>query len=449
MRRHVRAPRLLVRGFRRTWPTFPTTWAEASRRVQPAAAQIGRLTGAAVLAYLGSTLLFTHVVDLTAPLTALLVVQASTVGTLRMAMVRVGAVFTGVLVATAFSNYFGLSWWSLAAVISASLLLAKMLRLGAQSLETPISAMLILAVGSPGLAAEIRIANTLIGTLVGVAFSVLVPVAIPNTSARDAVRAVARSQAELLGRMARTLAARAPGIDEAQSWIGDAESIGRDLGGAAAAVEALEESRKLNPRALVALRIHPELRVALQRLDRCCAAERALAVLTERRAAATDEAGRWDPNLRVVFSVLLDSLASGVHEFGDLVAAERVDEAEQALDRIREVVLETQARHTELVTIDPLVDTDSWMMQASMLAAIDQIVRQLDLEHPEQATAAWNPRPGLEWTPRTWVQTGQRLAGRAVPPAPGSPRPPEHPRDHRGPSHPPGPAHGRPGPPGP
>ncbi|MBO1753572.1 aromatic acid exporter family protein [Allobranchiibius sp. CTAmp26] len=381
--------------------------------MRPAAAQIGRLTGAAVLAYLGSTLLFTHVVDLTAPLTALLVVQASTVGTLRMAMVRVGAVLTGVLVATAFSNYFGLSWWSLAAVISASLVLAKMLRLGAQSLETPISAMLILAVSSPGLAAETRIANTLIGTVVGVAFSVLVPVAIPNTHARDAVRGVARSQAALLGQIARTLSARAPEVHEAQSWIESAESIGRDLGAAAAAVEALEESRKLNPRALVALRIHPELRVALQRLDRCCAAERALAVLAERRAAVPGEPEAWDPNLRVVFSVLLDSLASGVHEFGDLVAADRVDEAQQALDRIREVVLETRARHTELVMIDPMTDTDSWMMQGSMLAAIDQIVRQLDLEHPEQATAAWNVRPGIDWTPRTWIQTGQRI----VPPA--------------------------------
>ncbi|NYJ73600.1 FUSC family protein [Allobranchiibius huperziae] len=408
----LRVPRPLMRGFRRAWPTFPSTWSEASRRVQPAAAQIGRLTGAAVLAYLGSTLLFTHVVDLTAPLTALLVVQASTVGTLRMAMVRVGAVLTGVLVATAFSNYFGLSWWSLAAVISASLVLAKMLRLGAQSLETPISAMLILAVSSPGLAAEIRIGNTLIGTVVGVAFSVLVPVAIPNTRARDAVRGVARSQAALLGQIARTLSSRAPGVEEAQSWIGSAEAIGRELAEAATAVEALEESRKLNPRALVALRIHPELRVALQRLDRCCAAERALAVLAERRAFASDGADgadAWDPNLRVVFSVLLDSLASGVHEFGDLVAADRVDEAEQALDRIREVVLETRARHTELVMIDPMTDTDSWMMQGSMLAAIDQIVRQLDLEHPEQATAAWNVRPGLEWAPRTWVQTGQRI----------------------------------------
>lgn len=407
-----RVRRFVMRGLRRTWPAFPITWSEASRRVQPAVAQIGRLTGAAVLAYLGSTLLFKPVVDLTAPLTALLVVQASTVGTLRMAMVRVGAVFTGVLVATAFSNYFGLSWWSLAAVISASLLLAKVLRLGAQSLETPISAMLILAVSSPGLAAETRIGNTLIGTVVGVVFSVLVPVAIPNTSARDAVRGVARSQAALLGQMARTLSVRAPGVDEAQSWIGSAETIGRDLGGAAAAIEALEESRKLNPRALIALRIHPELRVALQRLDRCCAAERALAVLSERRAAASD-VDTWDPNLRVVFSVLLDSLASGVHEFGDLVAADRVDEAEQALDRIREVVLETRARHTELVMIDPMTDADSWMMQGSMLAAIDQIVRQLDLEHPEQATAAWNVRPGLDWTPRTWIQTGQRI----VPPA--------------------------------
>lgn len=41
------------------------------------------------------------ILDRTAPLTALLVVQASTVGTLRMGLARVGAVLTGVLVAVA------------------------------------------------------------------------------------------------------------------------------------------------------------------------------------------------------------------------------------------------------------------------------------------------------------------------------------------------------------
>jgi uncharacterized membrane protein YgaE (UPF0421/DUF939 family) len=128
------------------WPSFPTSWSAVPARVQPAASQIARLTIAAVVSYLVADSLSPGIVDLTAPLTALLVVQASTVGTLQMGLVRVGAVLTGVLVAVGLASTIGLSWWSLGAVIAASLVLAKVLRLGEQSLETPISAMLILAV---------------------------------------------------------------------------------------------------------------------------------------------------------------------------------------------------------------------------------------------------------------------------------------------------------------
>jgi hypothetical protein len=60
-------------------------------RLRPGASQIARLTAAAVFSYLAANA-SPRILDLTAPLTALLVVQASTLGTLRMGLVRVGAV---------------------------------------------------------------------------------------------------------------------------------------------------------------------------------------------------------------------------------------------------------------------------------------------------------------------------------------------------------------------
>src|SRR4051812_38254367 len=74
------------------WPEVPTTWSEVPARLRPAATQITRLTVAAVVAYVVANTLYPGILDLTAPLTALLVVQASTVGTLVMGVVRVGAV---------------------------------------------------------------------------------------------------------------------------------------------------------------------------------------------------------------------------------------------------------------------------------------------------------------------------------------------------------------------
>lgn len=379
--------------------------------LRPASAQVGRLTGAAVLAYLGSAALHSPVVDLTAPLTALLVVQASTVSTLRMGLVRVGAVLTGVLLAIGVSSYFGLAWWSLGGVVAVALLLARLLRLGPQSLETAISAMLILGVASHSVAAQTRVVNTLVGAGVGIVVSLLVPVTIPNTVARDAVRGVARSQAVLLDRVADVLAHRLPDPKEADEWLGSTDSIGRELGEALQAVDAVEERRKLNPRALAALRIHPELRVGLQRLDQCRAAERAFLVVIHQEATTVREPDERAQELRGAFSVVLDSLSQGVGVLGDLIASDRADSAEEARDRLAEIVDETRALLTELTMIDVDVQDvrGTWMLQGSMLVSIDHILRQLDLEHPEQNTPAWNPRPGLERLPRTVAQTRRRL----------------------------------------
>lgn len=173
------------------WPGHPARWREVPVRLLPTLVTVGRLTAAAVVSYLISVELTDGAIDLTGPLTALLVVQASAFSTMKMGAVRVGAVLSGVLVATLLSTVIGLTWWSLGAAIAASLLLAKALRLGEQALETPISAMLILGVANQDVAAEIRILNTLIGAAVGVLFNLLYPPAMPTASAGRALLRVA------------------------------------------------------------------------------------------------------------------------------------------------------------------------------------------------------------------------------------------------------------------
>jgi hypothetical protein len=379
------------------WPSYPTSWSDVPARVRPAAAQIARLTIAAVVAYLVADTLAPGILDLTAPLTALLVVQASTMGTLQMGLVRVGAVLTGVLVAVGLASTIGLSWWSLAIVIATSLLLAKVLRLGDQSLETPISAMLILAVSAPGSAAEVRVANTLIGTLVGIAFSLLVPVSIPSARATSAVRRVARSQAALLDEVALALADRSPHPEEVRAWSHWTEDIARDVDVAAQAVRAVEESRRLNPRALAAAVVHPGLQAALDRLGRCLAAERSLIVVIGKEAPAPE--GDVEPSFGLelgrAFAVVLDDVADALRSFGDLVSAEfgggNADRVDELLDRTLDTVGETRAVLTELVLldVDPRLRTELWMLQGSVLAAVEHILLQLDLEPTERSSAPW------------------------------------------------------------
>ena len=400
------------------WPSLPTSWSQVPARLRPASAQIARLTVAAVVAYLVAEGLSPGILDLTAPLTALLVVQASTVGTLQMGLVRVGAVLTGVLVAVGLASFFGLSWWSLAAVIAASLVLAKVLRLGEQSLEAPISAMLILAVSSPELAAETRVVNTLIGTVVGIAFSVLIPVTIPNTRARDAVRGVARSQAGLLDEVALTVASRTPHPDEVTAWLAWADHIDGDTENAAASVDAVAQSRKLNPLALASATVHPGLSDALSRLDRSLAALRALLAVIALQASAPVETADSPAavELRRAFGVLLEILADGLRSFADVIDAEfgsaNADRVEEATDQTVEIVREARAVVTELmlIDVDPRVQTELWMLQGSVLAAVEHILRQLDLEHTERRAEAWLTRRAMPLIPQTW-QAARRPHG--------------------------------------
>ena len=118
------------------WPGHPTRWRDVPGRLRPTLSSVLRLTAAAVVSYLITLVLTQGAIDLTGPLTALLVMQASAFSTLKMGAVRVGAVLSGVFVAILLSTWIGLTWWSLGAAIAVSLLLGKVLRLGEQALET-------------------------------------------------------------------------------------------------------------------------------------------------------------------------------------------------------------------------------------------------------------------------------------------------------------------------
>ncbi|MDE9365398.1 aromatic acid exporter family protein [Luteipulveratus sp. YIM 133132] len=396
-----RARTALRRLVWRVWPSAPATWSEVPRRLRPEALGVARLTSAAVISYVIADWISPGILDLTAPLTALLVVQASTVSTLLMALVRVGAVLTGVLVAVGITTWIGLSWWSLAIVVATSLVLAKLFRLGPQSLETAISAMLILAVSSgTGLAAEVRVVNTLVGALVGIAFSLLFPVQIPNTTARDAVARVPRELAALLNEVAQTVGDRPPHPEEARAWLDWVNSTGRELSEATQEVDTIQERRRLNPRALAATTIHPELRDSLARLDRCLSAERALVVMVGQQVAEAEDDERRERagELAKAFAVVLDDIAGGLRAFGDRIGADLIESADEARERMLDVVEESRAVLAELamIDVDPRRDRDVWMLQASVLAALDQILRQLDLDHPVETTAAWTTRHGLD-----------------------------------------------------
>jgi hypothetical protein len=352
-----------------------------------------RLTSAAVVSYLISLVLTEGALDLTGPLTALLVVQASAFSTIKMGAVRVGAVLSGILVATFLSTWIGLTWWSLGAAIAVSLLLARVLRLGEQALETPISAMLILGVSNHDVAAETRILNTLIGAAVGVTFNLVYPPAMPMAPARQSLMRVVEAAAAPLDAAADALAAGPVTRAQVEEWIDRVRAANRQVASATETIALLKDSRRFNPRALGTVDVEPVLASGLDTLEHCLLAIRALfaRLLIEIPPEAEPEDPYGD-ELRKAFAVVLHDTADCLRAFGSLVVAEaegREKETEQALAKSLDILRETQAILTELIMVDAHENTSSWLLRGSILAAVEQVLRRLNLEDRARVRQKW------------------------------------------------------------
>ncbi len=175
------------------------------KSARPASSHIARLTATATFAYLIAVLVPSGTSrPVLAPLTALLVLQASLYQTIRSGIRKVASVTAGVLIAVGVSEVIGFSWWQLTLVIAGALVTGRVLRLGDDLLEVPISAMLIFASAGSHTAATGRMVDTLVGTAAGLAGG-LVFGAPRVQPAREAVGTLAGELAELLTQMAGDL----------------------------------------------------------------------------------------------------------------------------------------------------------------------------------------------------------------------------------------------------
>jgi hypothetical protein len=360
-----------------------------------------RLTGAAIAAYLVAELLFPGTKPLLAPLTALLVVQVTLYSTLTTSIQRIASVVAGVLVAVFFSEIFQFHWWSLAVLIAAAIMIGQLLHLREQMLEVPISAMLVLAVGGSGASALGRITETLVGAAVGVLYNLVLPGPVQSHTAGEAVEAFADDIAGLCNQMAEDLV---HGLSEetAGRWLARARDLSRQVARVDKELVNAEESRKLNVRAIGTMDTAPSLRSGLDSLEHCVVAMRSLcrAILDHIRAAPEGAQGGYSSDVREVFAVLFEDLAAAVSAFGRLVRAEAdsVDDPDEttladALDTLREA----RAQLTELLLLDPHENPDRWALDGALLAAVERVLREIDVEERVRQRLrrrrAWDERP--------------------------------------------------------
>src|SRR4051794_9379762 len=256
-----------------------TVMLRVRQRGRSAAFRAARITGASVAAYLVAEALgLRSPPPLIAALTALLVVQATLSSTLTNGVQRVLSVVAGVALAMLFVAVVGLTWWSLAALVAASIVVGQLLRLGPHLVEVPISAMLVLGVGYAAGAESAgtgRVVETVIGAVVGVLVNVLFP---PPVQSRYAGQAVARFAEEIaaLHDEAATQLAAGPSSEHTGRMLQDARRLNRHVPRVDRALVHAEESRRLNVRALGAPRSTRSLRGGLEALEMCSVATRTL-----------------------------------------------------------------------------------------------------------------------------------------------------------------------------
>ena len=311
-----------------------TTTARAGRRLRTrgrsALSRAARMTGATVAAFVVAELVgLREPPPLIAALTALLVVQATLASTLVNGVQRVLSVVAGVALAVLLVSVVGLTWWSLGALVAASIVVGQLLRLGPHLVEVPISAMLVLSVGHAAGAESIgsgRVVETLVGAIVGVLVNIAFPPPVRTRDASGAVAAFADEIAALLSAAADALGRGPIPVDLAMQWLEDARRLNRHSPRLDRVLVQLEESRRLNLRALR----HPEeggLRSNLDALEHSSVSMRALfrAVhdTTQRRTGVQDDPD-YGENVRCSTAVLMADMATVFRAFGRC-ASGRVD----------------------------------------------------------------------------------------------------------------------------
>jgi uncharacterized membrane protein YgaE (UPF0421/DUF939 family) len=379
------------------------------RRAQPAVVYVARLTGTAVFAYLLALLLPGSSRPVLAPLTALLVVQATLFQTIRSAIQRVAGVTAGVLAAVALAAYVPFSWWVLGLLTAATLALGMALRLGENVLEVPISAMLIFAVDTHA-AATTRVVDTLVGTAAGLAAGLLLaPLRVQP--AKEAVVDLTRQMSDLLGKMSAGLA-EAPEPRRATEWLEATRALRGEIERLDDALGQAEESVRLNPRRLLAPDPAAGLRDGVDTLERAATDLRVLArsVADSARIDSEDSPVR-DAETRAQLAAVLGELSAAVRAYGQLVDAGPDPEAADAAApmpapreeaapaaRLREHLAEAHRRQDDLADLlrtDPDERPEGWPLRGEILAHVNRLRSELEPTRPPERTDHTGPMRAL------------------------------------------------------
>jgi Aromatic acid exporter family member 1 len=396
---HALSPRRIGTAARAVAPVAESV-ASLRRRAKPPALMIARLTATAVFAYLLAMLVPAGTSrPVLAPLTALLVAQATMYQTVRSALQRVASVVVGVLIAVSSAAVFGFSWWSLGIAIGIALVIGHVMRLGDHFLEVPISAMLILATDTR-IAATGRVIDTLVGAVAGLAAGlVLAPVRV--RPAEQDIDDLGGRMSALLGEMAAGLA-DGSATERAAGWLTRARELGGAVRKVDGALNEAEDSVRLNPRGLHLTHAGVALRTGLETLEHVAVDIRALARCIADGATLAGPAGPVnDDEAREGLAAVLRELSASVRTFGRLVPADvasRHEPVESELEQHLSAAGERQDALADRLRSGAAAGEDGWPLHGEVLMHLDRLRAELQVERRARERERWpRRRSGAAW----------------------------------------------------
>jgi hypothetical protein len=352
----------------------------------PVVVQTVRSTVAATLSYVVALQFSREAAPLTAPLTALLVVQVTLYSTLTTSIRRVNSVVVGVLIAIGFSALVGLTWWSLGLLILASLIVGHFVRVDEFVPEVAISAMLVLGVTRVADTAWGRVLETLIGAVVGLLFNFLFAPPVWIATAGESIEDLARRNRQLLLRISEELTGHTP-VERAAARLHEARRIDHDIAQVDAALRQAEDSLRLNPRVKEGLLHRVVLRTGLDTLEICTVVLRVLARTLTDLAKEREKEPLFPAKVGAAVEDLLSHVADAMVSFAMLVTTQVSENAEAAEARLAG---ELAAAKTDREKVAQLLlegvrqHPRHWQLHGALLAEIDRILDELDMEHRSQ-----------------------------------------------------------------
>ncbi|WP_437086264.1 aromatic acid exporter family protein [Streptomyces sp. enrichment culture] len=359
----------------------------ARRHREPVAVQALRSTAAAVISYVIALRLSSEPAPLTAPLTALLVVQVTLYSTLTTGIRRVNSVVAGVLIAIGFSVLVGLTWWSLGLVILASLLVGHLVRVDEFVPEVAISAMLVLGVTQVADTAWDRVLETLIGAAVGLLINLLVAPPVWVGPASSAITDLAARMSRLLGHLGEDWPSGPAKVEEAAARLHEARRLDNDIALVDAALRQAEDSLRMNPRVKEGLLFRLVLRTGLDTLEICAVVLRVACRTLTDLAKARPDSPLFTAEVKAALRELLDHTARAVESFAQLITAQVSANAEKAEERLAGELLVARAsrdRLADLMLEKVQENPAEWQLQGALLAELDRVLDELGVDKRSQ-----------------------------------------------------------------